>query len=211
MIIIGAKGFAKELLEVICQSEPDKELSFFDNISVGLPAILYHKYPILTDRSEVIDYMLKHGNDYCLGIGSPLLRKKLALLFNDWGGNLTSIISPYAHIGRLGNEIGKGACIMTGTVITNDISIGEGVLLNLNVTIGHDSVIGAYSEISPGVHISGHCHLKENVTVGTGAVLIPNIKVGEGAIIAAGAVVTKDVPARALVAGVPAEIKKILQ
>ena len=47
-----------------------------------------------------------------------------------------------------------------------------------------------------------------DVWLGANAVIVPGVKIGDGAVIAAGAVVTKDVPARVMVAGVPAKVKK---
>jgi acetyltransferase-like isoleucine patch superfamily enzyme len=53
--------------------------------------------------------------------------------------------------------------------------------------------------------------LKKYSGIGTGSILLPGVTVGEGAMIGAGAVVTKDVPAHTLVAGVPAKVIKSFQ
>jgi acetyltransferase-like isoleucine patch superfamily enzyme len=84
------------------------------------------------------------------------------------------------------------------------------VLINLNCTIGHNSDIGEYTELSPGVHLSGHTTVGAFTTLGTGAVVLPGITIGQHAVIAAGSVVTKDVPGNVMVAGVPAQVKKEL-
>ena len=68
---------------------------------------------------------------------------------------------------------------MTGSVITNDISIGKGVIININCTIGHDSKIGLFVEISPGVNISGNCEIGDYTTIGTNATVLPKIKIGK--------------------------------
>lgn len=94
---------------------------------------------------------------------------------------------------------------MTGSALTNDIHIEKGVLINLNCTIGHDVKIGEFSEICPGVHISGHVKIGKQCFVGTGAVVLPGIVVGNYATIAAGAVVTKSIEENQTVKGVPAK------
>ena len=99
---------------------------------------------------------------------------------------------------------------MTGTIVTSDITISNGVLINLNCTIGHGCKIGKFSEICPSVNISGNCHIGDNVFIGTGATIIPNIKIGSRAIIAAGSVVIKDVEENTMVAGNPATFKKLI-
>lgn len=211
MIIIGAKGFAKEVLEIFHQNNQLEGLAFFDNINPDIPNHLYSQFPVLKNEAEAKRFMEKNGNEFCLGIGSPKARSLMSDLFESWGGALCSVISPKAIIGHYNTTIGHGACIMSGTVITNDVCIGKGVLINLNCTIGHDVNIGNFSELSPGVHVSGHCQIEEQATLGTGAVLIPGVSIGHHSVIAAGAVVTQAVDAYVLCAGVPAVVKKRLQ
>lgn len=54
----------------------------------------------------------------------------------------------------------------------------------------------------------GGVRIGNQVWIATGAMILPNVTIGDGAIVASGAVVTKDVPARCLVAGVPAKVIK---
>ena len=51
----------------------------------------------------------------------------------------------------------------------------------------------------------GSVHIKRNVWIGAGATILPGVTVGENSIVAAGAVVTKDVPDNTIVGGVPAK------
>lgn len=56
----------------------------------------------------------------------------------------------------------------------------------------------------------GPIHICKNAHIGSRAVIMPGVTIGEGSIVAAGAVVTKDVPSFVIVAGVPASIIKTL-
>ncbi len=207
MIVVGAKGFAKELLEVLIQLNKIKNLAFFDNVTKDVPKLLYNKFPILTSEEEVKIHFKNIDNKFALGIGEPQNRVVLTTLFQKLGGSLESIISSKATIGSFNNQIGIGSTIMTGTIITNDVQIGEGCLVNLNSTIGHDTIIGNFCELCPGVHISGNVQIGNGCFIGTGAVILPGIKIGANTIIGAGSLVTKNIPENSVAFGNPARIQ----
>lgn len=209
MLIVGAKGFAKEVIEVLLQNKYENEIVLFDDINPDISGILWNKYKILKNESEVKNYF-RQNNNFTLGIGNPILRMKLYNKFNSLGGVITSTISPLATIGVNDNYIKSGANIMTGSVLTSSIHIGSCVLINLNCTIGHDCILGDFVELSPGVHISGNCMIGNFVNIGTNATILPGIKIGNNVTIGAGSVITKDIPDNSLVVGVPGKIIKEL-
>lgn len=111
------------------------------------------------------------------------------------------------------------------------ISVGENFLANYNVTILDIAKvkIGDYVMIGPGVLISTvnhplspmgrrrHLGIAKPVTIGNdvwiggNAVILPGVNIGNNVIIAAGAVVTKDIPDNCIAGGVPAKIIKYLE
>ena len=72
--------------------------------------------------------------------------------------------------------------------------------------LGHHSEIGLCCTLGPGVNIAGLCRIGQQVYFGIGAIVLDRITIGDGSLVAAGALVTKDVPARSHVAGFPARI-----
>ena len=209
MLIIGAKGFAKEVLEVLFQNKIEEDIYFFDNVNNDIPDYVYEKFKVIRTFEAVTELFKSSGmNGFTAGIGKPVNRFKLSLKFIELGGIFTSTISPLAAIGHFDNFIGAGSNIMTGSVLTNSIQIGKGALVNLNCTIGHDCTIGRFIEMSPGVHISGNCIIGEFVNIGTNATILPKIKIGDNVTIGAGAVVTKDIPSNSLAVGIPAKVIK---
>jgi sugar O-acyltransferase (sialic acid O-acetyltransferase NeuD family) len=208
MLIVGARGFAKEVLEVLHQLDKINDVVFYDDINLDATAMLYDNFPILKNIDEVKYYFKSISKRFTIGVGNPLTRKIICDKFTEAGGVFTSVISPFAHIGNYNNKIEDGCNIMTGSVITSDILIGKGVLINLNCTVGHDSVIGDFVEMSPGVHVSGNCKIGSFCNIGTNASILPKVTLGQNVIVGAGSVVTKNVPDNCLVVGIPALIKK---
>jgi sugar O-acyltransferase (sialic acid O-acetyltransferase NeuD family) len=210
MLIIGASGFSLESLEVyISNNNSLDEITFFDNVSKVINPLIEKQFPVIRSFEEV--KLLPKNFEFILGIGTPSAREKLFTIFtSEFGGTPFNLISKNTNIGVMNNTIKKGVNIMTGSIITSNCHIGHGVLINLNVTIGHDTTIHDFVEICPGVNISGNCEIGKSAFIGTGAILLPSIKIGEGAVIAAGSVVIKDVPPYTLYAGNPAVFKKTL-
>lgn len=101
-------------------------------------------------------------------------------------------------------EIGNNTYLNGGSIecsyhiqIGNDCAIADGVrIIDNSWHTAHSLARGGITKIG------------NKVWIATGAMILPGITIGDGAIVAAGAVVTKDVPARCMVAGVPARIIK---
>ena len=210
MLIVGAKGFAKEVLEVVHQLKQLDKLAFYDDVNDDAPEKLFGQFLILKTIQEAAEYFKTIDNQFTIGIGNPILRKKLYDKFTALGGMFATTISPLATIGYYGNHIGEGCNIMTGTVITSVVTIKRGTLINLNCTIGHDSILGEFVELSPGVHISGNCTIGNYSVFGTNASILPKLTVGKNVIVGAGSVVTKDLPDNCVAVGIPAKIIKEL-
>ena len=209
MIIIGAKGFAKEILELVASELKREDIVFFDNVTKPCPDKVFNKYPILQAENEVKDYLKSSDDkDAVLGVGKPSVRKILFELFSSYNANFKTIIAEATSIGSFDINIGEGTSIMQGVRVTNSINIGKGCLINLNTTIGHDTTIGDFVEISPNVNISGRCTIGDLTSIGTNAIIIPDITIGRNCIIGAGTLVLQDVPDNSVIVGVPGKIIK---
>ena len=205
MIIIGAKGFAKELLEVCQELGKTNNLVFYDDLSTDLPGKIYGEFDILHSETEVKSYFREVDKRFALGIGNPILRKKMTDLFTSWGGELISIISPKAHIGEFGVRIDLGATILAGASITGDVNIGKCLLMYPNSVITHGCKIGDFVELSPGAVILGNCNICDFAHIGSNATILPKLSVGEKSVIGAGGVLTKSIKKDTVVKGNPAK------
>lgn len=210
MLIVGAKGFAKEVLEVCYQLQQLENLVFYDDVNSDAPHLLYGQFPVLKTKEAATHYFKTIDNQFTIGIGNPVLRKKIAFQFEQLGGVFTSTISPMAQIGHFGNRIGEGCNIMTDALISNDVLIGKGCIVYFKSIITHDCYIGDFVEISPGVKLLGRSKVGNYSQIGANVTILPDVKIGQNVIVGAGSVVTKDIPDNSLVIGTPAFIKKDL-
>ncbi len=210
MLIIGAKGFAKEVLEVLHQLNELENLVFYDDVNDNVPEKLFGQFSILKTIEEASNYFKTVDNMFTIGIGNPLLRKQLYDEFTALGGKFISTISPLATIGSYDVQIGIGTNVLSGAVFSNSTKIGVGCIVYYNSIITHDCEIGDFVEISPSVTLLGRCKIGSYIQIGANVTILPDIKIGTNVIIAAGAVVTKDVPDNCMVAGIPAVIKNEL-
>jgi acetyltransferase-like isoleucine patch superfamily enzyme len=97
-------------------------------------------------------------------------------------------------------RVGSRVRIQTGCYITGFSELEDDVFVGPGVTLTNDDAMGRHP---PDQQLHG-ARLRRACRVGGGAVLVPGVEVGEEAYVAAGAVVTRDVPPRAVVMGVPA-------
>lgn len=89
-----------------------------------------------------------------------------------------------------------------GITLDDNVLVGHGVII---ATLNHDQDWRKRSTLLP-----APVHVCRDVWIGAGAILCPGVTIGERSIVAAGAVVTKDVPPDVIVGGVPAKVIKQL-
>ena len=116
----------------------------------------------------------------------------------------------YINYGK-NTKIGKNVFINFDCVF---LDLG-GIIIDDNVLIAPKvSLLSEGHTLSPFERqslIPGQIHIRKNAWIGAGANILPGVTVGENSVVAAGAVVSKDVPANTIVGGVPAKIIKTIE
>ena len=208
MLIIGAKGFAKEVLEVCHQNNELKDLAFYDDVNEEVKGLLFDKFPILKTPEQVKDYFSKYGPNFTIGIGDPHLREMMSDKFIALGGKLTSTVSYRAQIGSYDVNIGDGCNVLCNSTSSNSVTIGKGGLIYYHCIIAHDVTLGDFVQIAPRTTLLGRITVGSYTNIGANAIILPDLTVGSNVVIGAGAIVTKDVPDNTVVVGIPARIIK---
>ncbi len=142
---------------------------------------------------------------------NPVKRGLLRALGSKVGSNCTYYpgikLSPGSEM-NVGNDVD----FAWGVLITTKggVEIGDRVLIGYNTQIfsANHVVPQNYGKIFGAGHTFAKVIIEKDVWIGAGCIILPGVKIGEGAVIAAGSVVTKDVPKFTYVGGIPAKIIK---
>lgn len=207
-IIIGAGTYGEVYLAYLQEAGVDIVGFLDDDPKYANQSV--REIPVLGSISKLETLKETNGIEavYC-----PLGNNKLRVKFLERARELGYKTPNYIH---------------PSVIISPNVSIGEGVYILLGTTIMPHTVIKDFVMISMGVHLAHHCVLEEGVFLSTGCNFGASIhahkyaycgisstimtgihELGEDCLIGAGAVVIKDVPDRAVMAGVPAKVLKM--
>lgn len=204
--IYGASGFGREVAWLAESCRDGRIVACFIDDDEKKQGIVLNNVPVLS-----LEQAAEQHPDVKIvgGIGNPKIRELLMKKAAARGFCFDTLVHPRVEMSKW-VEIGIGAVICAGNILTTNIRLGDHVQMNLDCTIGHDVVLDDYATLAPGAHISGCIQCGKRVYIGTGAVIINGtqedpIVIGDDAIIGAGACVTKSIPAGQTWVGVPAK------
>lgn len=101
-------------------------------------------------------------------------------------------------------KISSHSFVCEGVTIEDEVFVGHGVMFTNDVYPRATTVDGELA--GPADWVCSPTVVRRRASIGSGATILPNLTIGENAMVAAGAVVTRDVPANAIVAGCPAKV-----
>lgn len=145
---------------------------------------------------------------YC-PLGNNKLRVKFLSLARQLGYETPNYIHPSVIISPH-VTIGKGVYILLGTTIMPYADIKDFVMISMGVHLAHHSLLDEGVFLSTGCNFGASIHANKYAYCGISSTIMTGLhELGEDCLIGAGAVVIKDVPAKAVMAGVPAKVLRI--
>ncbi len=213
MVVFGAGGLAREVAWLL--GSPGTRLHWADGSVASAILVVGH----LDDREELHGtqvngrtvlsgsrWLSDHpGHAVVVAVGNTSARRSIVDRLRHTGATFPAVLAAGTITGD-GSTFGQGSIVLPGVVITTNVRVGDFVLLNPQVSISHDGVVGGYCSLGPGVRLAGNVEVGEGSDLGTSASAIPGTCIGRNVILGAGACVVQDLPDNVTAVGVPARV-----
>jgi sugar O-acyltransferase (sialic acid O-acetyltransferase NeuD family) len=208
IVIVGAGGFGREVLTLVrdVNEATPGTWDFLGFLSAEPPdaTVLQRVDARYLGADTDLELLASlRGCHFVAAIGACSTRRAVTTRMTDAGLAPATLVHPTAVIGE-DVELGAGAAVCAGSILTTNIRVGRGVSIDRSVNVGHDCVLGEFATLAPGSTISGNVTLADEVYMGTNSCTIQGVAIGAGSTVGAGAVVTRDVEPGATVVGAPA-------
>lgn len=204
VVLIGASGHAKVIIDVFEQMGTCEILGLFDDNICNRTKVL--EYPLLGDVKDVHPFLLADADvQVFIAIGDNWTRSFVRDQLIQKNPNIrwAQAIHPFSHIGK-GTTLGAGVAILAGAVINSEVRLGDFSIVGSNSSVDHESQLGSYASLGPGCTIGGNVKIGNLSAIGLGANLIHGLTIGECTVIGAGATVLKDFGDKLVAYGSPA-------
>jgi len=195
LIILGAGDLSREILYAAKENKAGKPVYNFESIAFIDEDPTKIGKTLENVRIIGLDDVLKFNHDniyFICGIGNATDRRKIInKLFTIFpGAKFTNVIHD-SVITMPNLKYGVGNYIAPNTTIAICTRLGDHIVINQNVSVGHDCLIGNYSVVSPGCILSGYTAIGDESFLGSGVVTYPNIKIGNNCTVSALTVVSR--------------------
>ncbi len=207
IVILGAGGMGRETYEVVQDTYKNNSEYRVKGFLSDILDILdgFEGYPPLL--GTIKDYEVQPNDRFILAIGDVAGRRRIAESILARGGEFLTLISNLAKVDRTA-QIGRGVIVFPFSHIGANAKIGDFCLMNLHAIVGHDSILGNFSEVCSFCVLGGATQTGEECYFAMQTATGPKVKLGNRVILSLGSVTTEDVEDNSFVQGVPGKISK---
>ncbi|BAO77619.1 acetyltransferase [Winogradskyella sp. PG-2] len=208
ILIYGASGHAKMIVDIIHKNNRYKIIGFLDSFKPNNEDI--YGYKIIGNLDDLTALIKLHNIEgIIIAIGDNFTRQNAFNKISKIAPQIefVAVIHPTAV---LANDIiiPKGTVIMPNAVVNANAKIGEFCILNTKSSLGHDSKMANFSSLASGAIISGNVKIGVCSAICISASIIQNITIGDHTVIGAASLVLKSIGDYKLAFGVPINIIK---
>jgi len=201
IIIVGAGGFARDIYYYAKDTYPINDYTMKGFLSYNQQDLDNYKTKVGIIGNDD-NYEIEENDRFIIAIGDIDTRKKALNKLKKRGAKFISLIHPSALV-HPAAKIGEGVVICPYCIVSDNVQLGNFVMLNIYSSCGHDAKVGDYAILSPYATINGFVVLENEVFLGTHSTVILGKKVGYRSKISANSVVMRNVAPNKIVFGVP--------
>ncbi|MEJ2585179.1 MAG: acetyltransferase [Robiginitalea sp.] len=206
VLIFGASGHGSVVLDSLERMQEFSPVGFVDSFKekgtkINGYEVLGTEFdlPELIDRFNLVGGIIAIGDNW----GRREMAERIKRIVPDF--HFISVIHPTACIGK-DVCLGNGVALLPGVIVNANSKIGDHCFLNTKASLGHDSVMEAFSSLAPGVSTGGNIYLGRGAAISMGSSVLERVRIGADSVIGAGSLVLEDVPAGVMVFGSPASV-----
>lgn len=203
VFIFGAGGHAKSVIGVLVATGRHELVGVLDDdpSRCGATILSHHVLGGMERLANPAD----RAAGVHVAIGDNACREAVTERVRKAGRRLVTITHPSSFV-IVHAILGDGVFLHHGAVVGCDATVGDGTIVSAQAIVGHDCRLGRFVHLAPGVRLAGGVHVGDGAFLGINTVVLPGIHIGRRVTIAAGSIVTRNLPDDAVAAGMPARV-----
>lgn len=202
--IYGAGAQGRVILDILDSKKLFNKIEFIDDNKV-LWGKKINNIKVVGGLNHLLKQNPKKIRAF-IALGHPILRLKLSKELKQLKISQINAIHPSAVVMKTA-VLGEGNMIGANAVINSNTKIGSNVIINSSSIIEHDCHIEDGATVSSGSNLCGRVSVNRGAFICSGAIILPRLTLGQFSVVAAGSLVTKNVPSKVMVKGFP--VKKV--